>query len=261
MNKIFFKNKTGLKLCGVWHFPKIKTNKAIILAHGLNVDKDELGIFIHLANRLQENGFAVFRFDFRGHGESEGDSLDMRVAGEVEDLESAVDEVMKKDFNQIGLLGASFGGPIAVYYISKKQQNLKALCLWNPTLNFDHCVLNPILPKFKARKTIWDKDLKEKGWTTTGRNDLKISKGLFEEMAKLLPYQELKKITIPVIIVHGTEDEYAPYSDSKEYVKYLKNGEFISIEGGKHGFQEENEEDYKSNEAILKTVEFFKKNL
>ena len=64
MNKIFFKNKSGLKLCGIWHFPKIKINKAIILAHGFNVDKDEEGIFPQLAERLKEKGFAVFRFDF-----------------------------------------------------------------------------------------------------------------------------------------------------------------------------------------------------
>ena len=97
--------------------------------------------------------------------------------------------------------------------------------------------------------------------TTTGRNELKIGKGLFEEMAKLFPYQELKKFTIPVIIVHSTEDEYVPYEDSKEYVKNLKNGELITLNRIGHGFQEKNEEDYKSSEAIAKTIEFFKKNL
>lgn len=261
MNKIFFKNKSGLKLCGIWHLPKNKTDKAIILAHGLNVDKDELGIFIYLANTLQKNGYSVFRFDFRGHGESEGNSIDLRVAGEIEDLEAAINYVKGEGYNEIGLLGASFGGPVAVLYASNHQEYIKCLCLWNPTLNFDHVLLNPILPKFKARKKVWDKDLKEKGWTTTGRNELKIGKGLFEEVENLFPHDKLKKIKIPTAIVHGTNDVYVPYEDSKEYARYLKNGEFISIENGEHGFQEENPENYKTNEAIEKTATFFKNNL
>lgn len=261
MQKIFFKNKSGLKLCGIWHLPKNKTDKVIILTHGLNVDKDELGIFIYLANTLQENGFSVFRFDFRSHGESEGNSIDLRVAGEIEDLESAINYVKGEGYSEFGLLGASFGGPVAVLYALNHQEDIKCLCLWNPTLNFDHVLLNPILPKFKARKKVWDKDLKEKGWTTTGRYELKIGKGLFEEVKNLFPHDELKKIKIPTAIVHGTNDVYVPYEDSKEYVKNLKNREFISIENGEHGFQEKNPENYKTNIPIMKTVEFFIKNL
>ena len=261
MYKVFFKNSKGLKLCGIWHLPKTKTDKAIILAHGLNVDKDELGIFIYLANTLQENGYSVFRFDFRAHCESEGNSIDLRVAGEIEDLESAINYVKNEGYSKFGLLGASFGGPVAVLYSSNHQEDIKCLCLWNPTLNFDHALLNPILPKFKERKKVWDKDLKEKGWTTTGRNELKIGIGLFEEVKNLFPHDELKKIKIPTAIVHGTNDVYVPYADSKEYVKYLKNGELITIENLGHGFQEKNPEDYKTNKPIIKTVEFFTKNL
>lgn len=261
MRKVFFRSKSRLQLCGIWHLPKNKTNKVIILAHGLNVDKDELGIFIYLSNRLQQNGYAVLRFDFRGHGESEGNSIDLRVAGQIEDLEAAVNFVNDIGYDEIGLLGASFGGPVVVLYSSKHQENIKVLCLWNPTLNYDHVLLNPILPKFKARKEVWVKDLNEKGWTTTGRNELKIGKGLFEEVKYLFPYEELKNITIPTAIIHGTNDVYVPYEDSKEYVKYLKNGELITIENLGHGFQEENPENYKYNKTIAKTVEFFKKNL
>jgi hypothetical protein len=261
MQKVFFKNKSGLRLCGIWHFPKIKTGKAIILALGLNVDKDEEGIFKPLSERLVNNGYAVFRFDFRGHGESEGNSVDMTVAGEVEDLDVAIDEVVLNNYRTVGLLGGSLGGPVSVYSTLNKPDDIKALCLWNPALNFDTAFLNPVTSHLKDKIIQIRKDFEEKGFTIMGRNKKTIGKQFFEEMKNLYPFEELKKISVPTIIVHSKADTYVPYNDSVEYVRLLPNGELITLEGIGHGFQEENEEDYKTSEAIAKTVEFFKKNL
>lgn len=261
MNKIFFKNKSGLKLCGIWHFPKNKTDKAIILAHGLTVDKEEQGIFEPLSNRLQENGYSVFRFDFRGHGESEGNSIDLRVDGEIEDLESTINYVKVEGYSEFGLLGASFGGGIVPLLSQNILNQISAICLWNPSLNYHHILLDPIVPHYIPFKKIWEKDLREKGYTEMGRVKVKIGKKLFDEMKILKPYEALKKIIMPTIIVHSIKDTYVPYEDSKEYVKFLENGELITIENLGHGFQEGDPENYKTNEAILKTLEFFKKHL
>ncbi len=62
--------------------PQKKTRNCIILCHGITVNKEEGGIFTNLAKKLAKVGFAVFRFDFRGHGESEGDSINLTVTGE-----------------------------------------------------------------------------------------------------------------------------------------------------------------------------------
>jgi len=261
MQKVFFKNKSGLKLCGIWHLPKNKTDKAIILAHGFNVDKDELGIFVHLANRLQEDGYAVFRFDFSAHGESEGEQIDITITSEIKDLENVIDYVANNSYLKIGVLAASFGASIAPLLSQDYLNKMSALCLWNPTLNFDHVLLNPVLPYYKAKQKLWKKDLLEKGYAITGRNNFKMSQALFNEMKILKPYISLKNIKVPVMIIHSKIDTYVPYEDSKEYVKYLKNGELITIENLGHGFQEKNPGDYKTNEPILKTVEFFKKYL
>ena len=71
--KIYFTNTDGLRLCGILTKPNKETQKCIVLCHGITYTKEEGGIFTELAKRLADNGFAVFRFDFRGHGESEGD--------------------------------------------------------------------------------------------------------------------------------------------------------------------------------------------
>lgn len=258
MEKVFFTSSDGLKLCGIWHTPEKETKKAIILAHGITVDKDEMGIFETLAERLKDNGFAVFRFDFRGHGESEGKSIDMTIKGELLDLHAAINEVGKHDFESVGLLGASFGGGIATIFAGDFQTQLKALCLWNPCLNYDHSVINPAFPGMSEINEKRKKEIKEQGWTTRGRNKFVVGKGLYDEMYTTYPYESLQHIIIPTCIIHGTKDDSVPFEDSKEYVSSLMNGELIAIEGAEHGLREPKD---KQEEVLQKTVSFFKKNV
>jgi uncharacterized protein len=257
MIKIAFKSKEGFALSGVWHLPKDKTTKAIVLAHGITVDKDENGVFIELANALEQNGYAVFRFDFRGHGESEGKSVDMTIEGEIADLEAAFAEVKSKGYEKIGLLGASFGGGSSVLYTSKHKKEIKCLCLWNPVLNYEHTFLNPTLPWIRSRKEHVKKDIREKGWTTLGSENYILGEALFKEMARLIPYQALSSINIPTIIIHGTKDSTVPYEDSRDYVGHLPNGKLITIEGAAHGFHNLGE----TEKAIEATINFFLKSL
>ena len=180
--KIIFLSKDRLRLVGIWHIPDISTKNAVILVHGITTDKDEEGIFADLADKLCKEGFAVFRFDFRGHGESGGMSVDMTISGELKDLDAAVGVVETRGFKRIGLLGASFGGGIAVLFAAMNQRKLKILCLWNPCLNYDHCFLNPTLPWIREKKAHMKKDLLEKGRTELGSSKFKLGKPLFEEM-------------------------------------------------------------------------------
>lgn len=255
--KVFIKNKSGLKLCGVWHFPKKSTNKAIVLAHGLTVTKDESGVFTELAGLLENNGFTVFRFDFRGHGESEGAQTDMTIRGELEDLKSSIQEVELKGFANIGLLGASFGGGIATLYASETGSHPKSLCLWNPVLNYDHCFLNPITPWLKDKKIQMQNDLSIKGYTEIGKAKFKCSKVLFNEMKEFFPYRELKQISVPTVIIHGNKDSKVPYEDSKRYISSLKPHQLITVKGAEHGFHE----DWEREIANQETLKFFQKYL
>lgn len=257
MNKVTFQSKDGLKLVGIWAVPTQSTNKAVVMAHGLSVNKDESGLFIKLAETLREDGFAVFRFDFRGRPESEGKAIDMTIKGELLDLDAAIEEAINKNYNRVGLLGASFGGSIATLYTSKNQNKLKCLCLWNPVLNYDHTFINPFLPWLINDINDMKKDISQKGWTTLGKKNYIIGKGLFNEMTRLFPYDELKKISIPTIIIHGDKDTYVPFEDSKKYAKNLKNGVFIKIEGAEHGFHQEPFE----TQVVNITLDFFKKYL
>ncbi len=101
-------------------------------------------------------------------------------------------------------------------------------------------------------------DLKKQGWTTLGSRKKVYGKQLFDEMARLYPYKALLKISIPTILIHGTNDKYVPYEDAKNYVKRLKSGSLITIKDGEHGFQDR-QQDRKI--ALQETLKFFLKYL
>lgn len=56
----------------------------VLLLHGFTSSKDDF-VISGLADELQSRGIASIRFDFNGHGESEGRFEDMTVLNEIED--------------------------------------------------------------------------------------------------------------------------------------------------------------------------------
>ena len=91
---------------------KIKSNNPncmVIMAHGINADKEEDGLFTELAYKLALNNCDSLRFDYRGHGESTGSQQEMTIEGETIDLKKSIEYVKEKTDLPIILLSASFG--------------------------------------------------------------------------------------------------------------------------------------------------------
>lgn len=256
--KVYFKNSEGLNLCGILTSSNNETKTCIALCHGMTVDKEEGGIFTNLAKELSLNGFNVFRFDFRGHGESEGKSTDMTVDSEEKDLNTVFEYLKNRGYKTFGVVAASFGGGAASFFVPKHQSIIKALVLWNPLINY-HSLVNPTLP---WGKEYWGKPAFEKaekdGFIEVGDRKFRLGKNLLNEVKVLEPWKELLKLSIPVLFVHGDKDTYVPYDDSVKYSKMVKNGKLVTINGAEHGFHDRKED---SDVADKATINFLLKNL
>ncbi len=252
--KYFFKNSEGIRLCGVLTESENKTKTCIILCHGITVDKDEDGVFSSLAKKLCGVGFTVFRFDFRGHGESGGKSVDLTVTGEERDLEAAVCFLKSQGYSKFGILAASFGGGAVSLFVSKNKI-AKTLVFWNPLLKYSDWMNKKLKKSYFAKKKILK--LEDVDFVEIGSRKFRVGKNLFKELKKLNTLQYLRKAGVPIFFIHGTRDSHVPYIDSVEYSKIL-GAEILLIKGAEHGFHDSRKH---AEEAENATIDFFKKNL
>jgi hypothetical protein len=257
--KVYFTTSDGLTLCGILSKPQNETDKCIILCHGIAVDKEEDGIFTNLVKELVDTGFNVFRFDFRGHGESEGKSVDMTIMGEVKDLEAAINFLKKKGYTDFSLLGASFaGGAVSIFSGDSQAGKVKALVLWNALSDYS----SKIKPVTEWGRKYWGKPAFERvekfGFTEIGSRKFKIGKGLIDEIKRFKPWSALAKTEIPKLFVHGDRDTYIPVEDSVKYASEINNSSLKIIHGAEHGFHDNPRHAEEANRA---TIAFFKKYL
>ena len=84
----------------------------VMLLHGFTSSKED-PIITHLADGLEKNGIASIRFDFNGHGESEGRFQDMTVPNEIEDAKKVYAYVKAlPDVTSVSIAGHSQGGVV-----------------------------------------------------------------------------------------------------------------------------------------------------
>lgn len=230
--KKFYYDSDGLQLCAI--FNKYVGDNAcgnILFVHGIINDKDEDGNFIEIANKFTKLGYNTFRFDFRGHGDSEGNSEDVTIEGELKDLENSIkkyNQLLENESKYI-IIASSFGAVSSILYTSTHEDRVEKLVLWNPVLDFEKTFLKAETP---WGKTFFNEkgysNLQKKGYITVPKTDFHFGKKLIEEFGKIKPYQILSTIKIPVLTIHGTEDTSVPYSVSKKYGVPNNLSKFIS---------------------------------
>jgi alpha/beta superfamily hydrolase len=112
--KIEFTGALGEKLCGRLDIPDDREPRAYILfAHCFTGSKDVLAAK-RIARSLWLRGFAIFRFDFTGLGDSEGDFANTTFSSNVEDLVAAAKYLREQKRAPAVLIGHSLGGAAVI---------------------------------------------------------------------------------------------------------------------------------------------------
>jgi hypothetical protein len=96
-----------------WFIPSIRGGPVIFLCHGYKSNRSEL---LTLASTFQENGYNLFIFDFRGHGNSPFHMSSLGIR-ETQDLLSAINTIMGRpevDPHRVGIWGVSLGAYVAL---------------------------------------------------------------------------------------------------------------------------------------------------
>ena len=229
--KIFFKNSKGYKLCGILSNPDFsKKEKITVLCHGFTTDKNSSSN-IMFEKILNENKISTFRFDFTGHGESEGKLDEITISIAADDVLSAIKFLKRRGYSKIGLIGSSFGG-LASILASSKSNDLHIIALKSPVSDFYELFL---LQGGKQLIEKWRKD-GYINYTSNNGNNFKLNYSLLKEAQEINSYKVAPKIKIPVLIVHGDCDEAVPLAQSKKLASLLKNCKLEIIKGADHRY-------------------------
>ena len=250
MKKMYYENYDNQKLCGILTESN-NSNKIVVMCHGIRGNKDECGAFVKLSDKLLDIGYSSFRFDFNGHGESEGLDKDMTITKEIRDVESTINMLKEKGYDEFVLLGGSFGAGIVSLFPYEKYDCIKAVVLWYGCLDYEYA-------RFGNLFTDENKKIaEEKGYYTSksmnSGEDFRFGLDLFNETYKYKPFEKIKECDLPKLFVHGDMDRALPYTLSEEVSNNCSNSTFKLIKGGEHTFMNS---DDAINEAIKVTIDF-----
>lgn len=251
--KIFYDSTDNIKLCGLLSIMN-DTDKIVVLCHGLNGDKTERKSFNAFTQKLQEQKINSFRFDFRAHGESTGIDYEMTPTKEVKDLEKTIEMLNVRGFNEIVVLGASFGGSIISLMDYSKFKSIKGLICWYGAIDYSATIEAEGFFAEEHRKIAEDKGYYEVTSKRTGKV-FRLGLPLYNEIYTIQPYKSLIKVDLPILFVHGLIDNMVPYELSVKISKLCKNAKLELIENGTHTF----DNDINAlNKAIDVSIDFAK---
>jgi alpha/beta superfamily hydrolase/peroxiredoxin len=227
------------KLSAIIQKPALKEGEKcpmVVFCHGFGGTKDG-PLFELICDTLQAHGIASVRFDFNGHGESEGAFKDMTVPNEIEDAKKVVEYVRDLRYvSDLAIVGHSQGGVVASMTAGELSEALgkpafKAVALMAPaavlredairgnTFGKQYDPLDP--PEYVQ---LW-------GTQQLGANYIRT--------AFSLPiYETAAKYQGPALINHGNADRIVPYTYGERFHQIWPKSEFVLQEYVDHGFSQ-----------------------
>ncbi len=214
-----------------------KPAKTIILLHGYPADKGDILPALAFLNKK----YNLLLFDFRYLGQSEGRYSTVGVK-ETEDLQAAVNFLKSRGVSEVGVWGLSMGGAVALT-TAVRTPEIKAIVSESSYARLDLMANElyriPLLKYPLAKLTLL--------WT-------RIFLGI--NASDATPYESVKNLNIPILLIHSTNDEVIPWRHAELLQEALKNNpkaEFWFQENLVHG---------QLGEEYQKRIEdFFERNL
>ena len=210
-----------------------KSYPLVIIYHGFTGNKNE-PLLTNLANNLEAFGIASIRFDFNGHGDSDGNFSDMTVLNEIEDAKKIYAYVSKlPEVKNISIAGHSQGGVVTSMVAGELgTDKVKCIALMAPAavLREDSIRGNLFGVTFDSINP--PKTVKIFGGHKVGRNYIKT--------AQTLPiYETAEKFQGPALMIHGTGDIVVPYTFSLHYQHIYKNSRLVLLTNFDHSFTQD----------------------
>jgi pimeloyl-ACP methyl ester carboxylesterase len=188
---------------------------------------------VRLEEILNRKKFSTFRFDFFGHGESEGEFANMTISEALDDVQNALRFLRDSGYERIGLVGSSFGG-FASILAASRSDDLFVLALKSPVSDY----LGLLIERDHGRDIeAW----KQEGFIVVegadGKN-LRLNYSFFEDAERIRGYAFVENINVPTLIVHGDRDETVPLEQSRKVAELIPDCNLEVIRGADHVYSD-----------------------
>ena len=239
-----FTDAAGHRISALFTEPSTHTDQAVVLCHGFLSSKNS-STNKALTRNLVEEGIATLRFDFFGHGESEGPFEQLTTSLAVGQAMAALDWLKTKGYSRLGLMGSSFGGLVSILTAAQRQ-DLRCLALKCPVVDFAE----------ELRLEFGDAELET--WKTSGTIPnilggparVKLAFAFYEDCLERIAYEPATRIIAPTLIVQGDADEHVPLHQSRRLYEALPGHKQLEmLPGADHQFTKG--EDFKRMTTLI----------
>lgn len=160
----FFFPNGEYNLFGILHKPMQEIKGGFVFCHPFAEEKLWTHrVYVNFARELAKRGYAVLRFDYMGHGDSDGDFSDSNLETRLSDINCAIDTLIKKvsGTNNIGLLGMRYGALLAGL-IAEQRDDLTQLILWEPVIKGDRYMQEILRSNLSTQLAVYGKVTKDR---------------------------------------------------------------------------------------------------
>jgi putative redox protein len=241
--QVSFTNKRGQILKGIIHYPVGgKRFSAAILCHGMESNKESEKL-VALSRNLAHREILALRFDFSCSGESGGRFEEITYSGEVADLKAAFNFMLERQAEKVAILGSSMGGAVALLFAAgeKRVANLVTIAA-------------PVHPEKLTEKLLTQEQVES--WCRLGfflYHGKRINASFLDDLNKIDVPEAAKKISCPVLIIHGDADDTVPVGEAHELYSLLRSPKKICIlQGADHRLSDP----FHMEEALKESVDW-----
>lgn len=186
-----------------------------------------------LAQLSAKKGWGFTRFDYLGHGQSDGDAEFCSLHDWLDDTLAVLDSIP----NKVTLIGSSMGAWLAVHAMLQRPDKIQSLVTIAAAPDFTEKLLWPALSE--GQQLTIEQDECVSIATHYDGEDWRIRSRLFESGRKLALLNDTAPlpISVPIRLIHGTADTDVPWHFSQllsERFAHSSDAELTLVTGGDH---------------------------
>lgn len=228
----------GIALSGLLEIPAGKVKAFALFAHCFTCGKD-IAAASRISRALVQQSFAVFRFDFTGLGNSDGDFSNSNFSSNLDDLLAAANYLRAEYLAPELIIGHSLGGTAALM-MANKVEECKAVVTISAPASAEHVKHN-----FAASVNTIEKEGLAR--VKLGLREFTIKKQFLEDIAYY--NKSLFKLDKKALLVmHSPLDETVAIDEAETIYQWAKHPKsFVSLDQADHLLSNKADSEYVAN--------------